>query len=1032
MVYSTSDPSVAAVSGNIVTLTGIGTVVLTATQAGNSEWSATTNTHTLRVGTGTESLQTITFPQPSDRTVGDPSFVLTATASSGLPVTYSSSNPAVATIEGSAVTIRGAGSCTLTASQAGNASYQPAAPVQRVITVGKSAQVIPWSALPSIPYGTMLTLPQVAASGLVIVYRSSDPGIIEVAGNVLKSVGVGSVSVFATIAEDANFLTAASVQNLTATKAAQYIDFGDVPNRAAYDPPLGLPRLASSGLPIVYSSSNPAVATLNGPTLTIVGEGAATISASQPGDQRYLPALTITRTLTVRGSAQASQTITFGELTPSTFGAPPFNITATTSSGLPVSFSSASPTVASITGNTVTILKAGSTTLTATQIGNEDFLPAPMVSQVLTVNRAPQTIAFGTLAGRTFGDPPFAVSATATSGLPVSFTSSNSAIATISGNVTVGFLVNITGGGNVTITARQTGDANYLAAPNVGRTLTVSKTPQSITFPSLPPRVVGDPPFDPGATASSGLPVTYTSSNPAVATVSGTTLSIVGPGSTIITARQAGDSRYLAATEVSQVLTLASGFNPWRFSRFTAAELADLSRSGPNAVYGFDGLTNQVKYALGLEPKVNVITGQPEIGENGTEWHFDYTRPATSPPEVSGYTVEVSFDLSNPLGWSTSGVTHELVSNIGTTATWRGRYPMRTAANPDSARRVFFRLKTTVGNNASYSPPLGGLSFELAAGQATVIALPFFDFPAGPGAVIGRLTDAGSNYVEAAGAAWTPGTFSGPALPYFLRVRSGVSAGRILPVTSSANSDSRLYVDTDGLSLTQSGVTVGADGDAYELIPAETLTSVFTGLGLTGGASAAAADLVQVWSGASWLVFYFNTDRNQWERNVDTGASPSRDSFVLRPDRGILVQRRNAGPATIYLQHRGRVPEFAARFFHARPGTTFLGIGGAADIRLAELSGSLGVGTLGGWTASSSPANATATADLLLVWSPPANRWLIHYFDFTTTRWQEAGDLTNTNRSDVVIPAGQAVILRRLGTSDQKLITLPFPYTIDR
>jgi len=480
---------------------------------------------------------------------------------------------------------------------------------------------------------------------------------------------------------------------------------------------------------------------------------------------------------------------------------------------------------------------------------------------------------------------------------------------------------------------------------------------------------------------------------------------------------------------VDRSFTVTTSYDSWRATRFSLAEVANEAISGPRAIFGQDGLTNQIKYALGLEPKTNIVTGQPTLADNGTDWVFTYTRPTAAPPEVSRYAVEVSSTLNS---WSENGLSHELVSSVGGVDTWRARFPMRSGSNPAGARVVAFRLKVTMAGTDSFSPPLAGLTVELPSNQTNSLALPLAAFPSGAGAVMGRLTDAGANYVEATGAGWTAGALSDPAAPYFLRVRSGASAGRVLPVTNTPNTDSRLYLDTDGVSLAQSGVALGPTGDAYEILPAETLASVFGGLGLTGGASASTADLVQVWSGASWLVFYFNTTRSRWERNIDTATSPSRDSFVLRPDRGILVQRRNAGPATIRLQLRGRAPEFAPRHFHARPGTTFVATGVPVDLTLSGLNATVGIGVAGSWTPASAPTSAIATADLVLVWSPTGNRWVIHYFDSTNSRWQEAGDGSNTNRNDLVIPAGQAVILRRLGTSDNKLLTLPFPYTIDR
>jgi hypothetical protein len=79
--------------------------------------------------------QTITFGSLTSKTYGDDPLNLTATASSGLAVSYSSSNTEAATISGATVTIVGVGSTTITASQAGNASYNPASSVQQTLTV---------------------------------------------------------------------------------------------------------------------------------------------------------------------------------------------------------------------------------------------------------------------------------------------------------------------------------------------------------------------------------------------------------------------------------------------------------------------------------------------------------------------------------------------------------------------------------------------------------------------------------------------------------------------------------------------------------------------------------------------------------------------------------------------------------------------------------------------------------------------------------------------------------------------------------
>ena len=95
--------------------------------------------------------------------------------------------------------------------------------------------------------------------------------------------------------------------------------------------------------------------------------------------------------------------------------------------------------------------------------------------------------------------------------------------------------------------------ANYNSYIRKG---TPSRLGQTISFGALTGRQVGDPPFNLNATASSGLPVSYSSSNPGVATISGSTVTVIGAGTTTITASQGGDTTYLPATRVSQTLTV--------------------------------------------------------------------------------------------------------------------------------------------------------------------------------------------------------------------------------------------------------------------------------------------------------------------------------------------------------------------------------------------------------------------------------------------------------------------------------------------
>jgi hypothetical protein len=151
---------------------------------------------------------------------------------------------------------------------------------------------------------------------------------------------------------------------------------------------------------------------------------------------------------------KANQTITFNPLANKTFGDPDFAVNATASSGLPVSLGpSGNCTVTSPSPGTVQLTGAGSCTITASQAGNANYNAATSVPQSFTISKANQTITFGALADKTFGDPDFLVSATSSSGLAVSLSAN--------GNCTVNSpspgMAHITGVGSCTITASQAG-----------------------------------------------------------------------------------------------------------------------------------------------------------------------------------------------------------------------------------------------------------------------------------------------------------------------------------------------------------------------------------------------------------------------------------------------------------------------------------------------------------------------------------------------------------------------------------------------
>jgi ABC-type Fe3+-hydroxamate transport system substrate-binding protein len=195
----------------------------------------------------------------------------------------------------------------------------------------------------------------------------------------------------------------------------------------------------------------------------------------------------------------------------------------------------------------VTLVAVGTCSIEATQPGNFDYAAAPAVSQSFQVTKESQTITFGALSNRPYGTAPFTVSATASSGLTVTFYSQTPRVCTVSGTT-----VTLAAVGTCSIEAAQAGNADYAAAPTVSQSFQVTKGSQTIAFGALSNQPYGTAPFTVSATASSGLAVIFYSETSRVCTVSGSTVTLVAVGSCTIVATQPGNADYAAASPVDE------------------------------------------------------------------------------------------------------------------------------------------------------------------------------------------------------------------------------------------------------------------------------------------------------------------------------------------------------------------------------------------------------------------------------------------------------------------------------------------------
>ena len=199
------------------------------------------------------------------------------------------------------------------------------------------------------------------------------------------------------------------------------------------------------------------------------------ISILKPAFDNYLQGYS----LNFFNDLKAPQSITFNTLASKTFGDASFVLSASASSKLPITYTSSDPTVASVNGNTILILKAGSTAITASQLGDESYQAAAEVQQVLTVSKAQQQITFGALPDKTIGDGPFTLTATVNSTLPVSYSTTSDKVGIASG------IVSLLKPGRVDITANQSGNENYNAAASISQSFCIKPLRPTITLSGL-------------------------------------------------------------------------------------------------------------------------------------------------------------------------------------------------------------------------------------------------------------------------------------------------------------------------------------------------------------------------------------------------------------------------------------------------------------------------------------------------------------------------------------------------------------------
>ena len=374
ITFASSTPAVCTVSGTTASFITAGACTLTASVPGNATYQSATASQTITVNLAPEA---VTFPALGPQTATTSATLHASSPSNGV-ITFASTTPTVCTVSGTTASFLIAGTCTLTASVPANATYQGTATSQNV-TVALAAETISFTAVGSQTALSSAALHATSPSNGAVAFASTTPSVCTVSGTTATFLIAGTCMLTASVPANATYQSATATQSFTVTLAPQSVTFTALSTQTAGTTATLSATSPSKGV-IAFASSTPAICTVSGSVANFLTGGTCVLTASVPANATYQSA-SAQQSVTV---IQKTQTITF-KLPASQLQGTPLTLTAMATSVLPVSFTSLTPAICTISGTTATLAHPGTCTIQASQAGNAIYAAAPAVSESLTV-----------------------------------------------------------------------------------------------------------------------------------------------------------------------------------------------------------------------------------------------------------------------------------------------------------------------------------------------------------------------------------------------------------------------------------------------------------------------------------------------------------------------------------------------------------------------------------------------------------------------------------------------------------------------
>lgn len=365
--FSSSNPAVARLVGNIVTPLSFGSTVITASQAPIGGFSSAAAMMTLTIQGALPTVGAFPDVTTAYNSTTSHTVTLSSPASSSLGAwSFVSSDPTVATVSGSTITMLNPGVTKITATQAATSTYGQSDPISMNFTVVGTPTLDAWSDIEKVVKDPDFNLtPPISTSPGTWTFSSDQPDVIEIVGDVAKVKSAGKAIITATQAATSFWQVGTSKINIHVIGAIPTLGvFAPIDGGVGDDLVAIKPPTSNSSGRWTYSSSNKKVAIVKDGAIMIVGVGVSTLSATQRPSGIYSQSNTVQTTITGKESPVvgdfANLKIVYGTVIPKIL--PP-----TSTSTAPWSYESSNLSVVKFVGSEIQVIGIGTAKVTASQ-----------------------------------------------------------------------------------------------------------------------------------------------------------------------------------------------------------------------------------------------------------------------------------------------------------------------------------------------------------------------------------------------------------------------------------------------------------------------------------------------------------------------------------------------------------------------------------------------------------------------------------------------------------------------------------------